>query len=67
MKNKIIQIISLIVFGITIFKILYLDFTIISDGEKSLSFIIIGGLILLLSRYYNLHKVKKKKVSSNTH
>jgi len=55
------------VLHLVIFKILYLDFTIISDGEKSLSFIIIGGLILLLSRYYNLHKVKKKKVSSNTH
>jgi uncharacterized membrane protein len=60
-KNKIIQITSLVVFGITIFKIIYLDFTMISDSAKSFAFIVIGLLLLLLSWYYNYTNEKKKK------
>lgn len=63
-KNKITQITSLVVFGITIFKIIYLDFTMISDSAKSFAFIVIGVLLLSLSWYYNSTK-KKKRVSSN--
>ena len=62
-KNKIIQITSLVVFGITIFKIIYLDFTMISDSAKSFAFIVIGLLLLSLSWYYNYTKEKKKKKS----
>ena len=65
-KNKITQITSLVVFGITIFKIIYLDFTMISDSAKSLAFIVIGVLLLSLSWFYNsTNKKKKKRVSSN--
>jgi uncharacterized membrane protein len=65
-KNKITQITSLVVFGITIFKIIYLDFTMISESAKSFAFIVIGVLLLSLSWYYNSTNTKKKKrVSSN--
>jgi uncharacterized membrane protein len=66
MKNKIIKITSSVVFGLTITKIILMDFTVISDSAKSFAFIVIGGLLLLISWYYNSNNEKsKKRISSN--
>jgi len=64
-KNKLVLKLSAAVFVLTTIKIFYLDFSVISDTEKSFAFITIGGLLLLLSWYYNSTNIKKKNRISN--
>lgn len=56
-KNKMLRILSLVLFGITLIKLFLYDISNISEGGKIIAFILLGILLLIISFMYQ--KVKK--------
>jgi uncharacterized membrane protein len=63
-KNKMLRIISLSIFGITILKLFLFDIREVSAGGKTAAFLILGVILLLVSFLYQ--KLKKLIFDDNT-
>ena len=63
-KEKIIRILSLILFAITIVKLFVYDISNITEGGKIVAFILLGILLLIISFMYQ--KVKKLVVDDSS-
>jgi uncharacterized membrane protein len=61
LKSLFLRSVSIIIIGVDLIKIFFIEFVEISDNYKGVVFILIGTLFLLLSLFYNKTKHKSSR------